>query len=202
MISLLLLYFCAYCNSQHNTKNSKVVHHNSSQSFKIDVKQIDAELLDSYFSIDTLWIVSTANFFFYPFGKYHYLQDLSNVYPFMSKKKEYDKHSRDYSNEPLYRFTCNQSYIKFFYDDEKKTMEIVSAKIFDKRISLINQVEIGMNKSAFIHKFTNKISPEQIKDTHVIVFQSGLYGIWHYYNFEGDTLKSFWINTACMVDKN
>ena len=81
-------------------------------------------------------------------------------------------------------------------------MEIVSAKIFDKRISLINQVKIGIKKSVFIRKFTNKISPKQIKNTHVIAFVSGLYGIWHYYNFEGDTLKSFWINTACMVNKN
>ena len=191
LISFIVLSICIYCNSQRDTKNSK-----------IDTQQFDEEILDFHFSIDTLWIVSTSNFFFYPFGKYHNLHELSNAYLFMKKRIEYDTHSRDYSNEPLNRFTYNQSYIKFFYDDEKKTMEIISAKIFDKKISLINHVQIGITKSVFIQKFTNTISPEQIKNTHVIAFASGLYGIWHYYNFEGDTLKSFWINTACLVDKN
>ena len=195
---MVVLCYCAYSNSQHNVK-SNIIHINSHQTVRTDVSYFDNELSEYHFSSDTLWMISTAEFFFYPFGRYHNVRSILAAYPFMKIKIEPDPNVPEF---PVYRFTYQQNYFKVFYDNETKGMELASAKIFDKKISLINQVGIGIMKSDFIRKFTHKITPEQIKNIHVIAFESGLYGVWHYYNFENDTLKYFWFDSGCKVNKN
>ncbi|MFM9951315.1 MAG: hypothetical protein ACKV1O_25495 [Saprospiraceae bacterium] len=153
---------------------------------------------------DTLKIVSTADFLYYPFGSYTDEKTLAKQFSFMKKSVEYSNQNREQSEGklPLYRFSLNHSYTKFLYDEEKGRMELIAAKITDREVILSNQVKIGMTKADFIGRFSNQIKPEQIKSVKVIEFISGLLGIWHFYNFDNDILISFYITTDYQLDKN
>ena len=157
----------------------------------------DFEIIEYKIISDTLSIVSTSDFLYYPFNKYNDIKDLTNNYSFMENSVEYND-----LHVPLYRFSFKKSYIKFVYDDQNRLFEIVAAKIFDDDIVLSNQIKIGISKSDFISFFADKIDFEEINNINVIEFISGLTGIWHYYTFNNNVLVSYEIDTDYMLNKD
>lgn len=205
LLGVFFIFLIMGCNSQSVEYNNKEALKRDSIQNKSSIgKTTDFEILEHNIFADTLLIVTTSDFLYYPFGNYKNMKDFTNQYSFMKNSVEYDYPYNDSTSTmiPLYRFSFNQSYIKFLYDNDKKRLELIAAKIFNSEVGLNNQVKIGITKSDFIKKFTNQINPEQIKTVKVIEFVSGVLGIWHYYVFDNDVLISFDIDTDYQVNKN
>ena len=205
MLGVPIIFLLMGCKSQptehkNNEAIKKEIIQNKSSVGKVD----DFEILERSIFADTLLIISTSDFLYYPFGSYKNMKDFTKQYSFMQNSVElaYPNNDSTAPLVPVYRFSFNHSYIKYLYDDEKEKLEIIAAKIFDSEVSLSNQVKIGITKSDFIKMFTDQIKPEQIRNVKVIKFASGLQGIWQYYIFDNDILISFYIDTDYQFDKN
>ena len=91
---------------------------------------------------DTLILVSTDKFLYYPFGVFNNLGKLKDQYPSLYKEKQ-----------GVSYLAKADSYVKFFYDDDKKTFEIVYAKISDPNFKLTNGTRTGMTKKELFGKY-------------------------------------------------
>lgn len=145
-------------------------------------------------SYDTLKIFTLSDYINYPLGKYRKIKAVEKKFPFMKMRVEYD-YSYGEQNK-LYRFYYNNSFFKLYYDDYANTLEIVSAKIVDKDIKLLDGISTGIPKRKFLSKISVKLSQNQISNTRVIKLQSGLDNLCHYYTFENDTLKTIYIDNV------
>lgn len=206
LLSILVAHLLLGCKGQPEKSKDSLAVESTQASIESPSSGIedDFEIIEYSIIGDTLRIVSTSNFLYYPFGCHTGADEFLERYPFMKKTEEQDHFNGDTSASiiSLYRFSFNNSYVKFLHDTEKNRMELVGARITDKKISLVNQVNIGIAKTDFICRFTNKIKPEQIKNVTVIEFISGVLGIWHYYCFENDILTSIYVDTDYQLDKN
>jgi hypothetical protein len=110
-----------------------------SDEIKKKVKS-DLGLIDCKMSSDTLALISTSDFLYYPFGIFRDNKSL---------KKEYPKLFNLKNGFPYLSF--DDSYVKFVYDDEKERLEIVYAKIHDSEIRLRNGIATGMNRQEVLH---------------------------------------------------
>jgi len=146
---------------------------------------------------DTLIIVSSMDFLYYPFGHFKTINRLNQVL-----KSFKDSIETDVSNNKLNRMTYKSSFIKFFYDDEKKSFEIVSGRITDPEVVFLNNIYVGISKIGFINIFFNQISPAQIKTVKVIKIISGVDGIIHHYYFTNNILTCIKLDTDYLLDKN
>ena len=100
----------------------------------------------------------------------------------------------------LYNLSYRDTKIKVLSDPENKTIEIVSGKILDPELKLVNGFQVGMTKAAFIDSLFSK-KPADFSKIKVVEIESGLMGIWHYYIFEHDTLKSILLDTDYQSNK-
>jgi hypothetical protein len=150
---------------------------------------------------DTLEIVSTASFLYYPFGKFKTLNNLNQALKIFKDSLEIDS-SVAPSPEKLHRMTYKNSFLKFFYDDEKKTYEIVSGQIRDPEVTLLNNIKVGITKSDFMNIFFNRVTPKQMEGIKIIKMVSGLDGIFDYYYFDNDILTSIKLDTDYLFNKN
>ena len=154
---------------------------------------IDLETIEDYIIVgDTLKIVSTSDFLYYPFGRYRDKNLLNERFKSLEKSIDRQVDLKIKSSEApiLVKFSMNDSYIKFFYDKENKQFEIVSAKIFSSKILMNNQLGVNIPKTNFMSKFSYDTALPETSNVSVIELISGLDGVWHYYTFENDTLKS------------
>lgn len=156
------------------------------------------ELVSYQIVSDTLQLVSTNNFLYYPLGKLHTISSLKTKYPSIILKKEIDLFD---NTADIYRATLDDSFIKIFLDDEKKTLEIVSGIIISPKIIINDNIKIGMKKRGFFTCFFSKPSSVEKKDIKVVELISGLDGIRHYYTFQGDTLVKIEFDTDYQFDK-
>ena len=148
------------------------------------------DLTDYSLSGDTLVLVSTDKFLYYPFGVFDNVKDLAGKYQSLYKAKPGESYLVD-----------ADSYVKFFYDDDKKAFEVVYARITNSVFALTNGTKIGMTKKELFDKFF--VTPPDIFDKiKVLELQSGLMGIWHYYHFDKGVLISLVLDTDYQMDKN
>jgi hypothetical protein len=158
-------------------------------SIKENVKA-DFGLIDYKLSTDTLTLISTSDFLYYPFGVFNDVNAL---------KKEYPK-LFNYKNEFPY-LSSGDSYVKFFFNDDKRRLETVYARIINPEIRLRNGIVTGMSKDEVLTKFFNS-KPDNTDDLKVLKLESGLLGMWHYYTFDKNVLKSIYFDTDYQLDKN
>ena len=148
---------------------------------------------------DTIIIVCTGWFFYYPFGKNSNLKELTDQVNSSEMKMEY---SKSYDNDfELFRFSQKNSYLKFTKEAETGKLEIVAGRIVDPGLRLVNGVRVGMKKEDFVHLYFND-SNNQFAYVHVIEFISALDGIWHYYTFKDDTLSEIRFDTDYQLNKD
>ncbi len=148
---------------------------------------------------DTLDLVSTSSFLYYPFGKFNAPSDFIKTNKTFKESIEHDKGDPSIK---LYRMSNKNNFIKLFKDDGKSNVEIISGKVYDSDLCLINGIKIGISKSDFLKIFFKDVPEKQVVDIKVIKLVSGLEGITHVYIFNKDCLTSFYFDTDYSFDKN
>jgi hypothetical protein len=180
---LLVLYgICNYLSLCFNIPNFVNVVHKSQNQI-----QEKFEILNSKVINDTLEILSSSNFLYYPAGKF------SNTTYFEKNNKEIKRNIElfiryDTEKDSLINYSYGNSYIKFIFDEEKNAYEIISANIIDDNYILNKQIKIGLSKTNFMLRFSRSFDLNLLKNINVIKFVSALEGIWHYYYFRNDIL--------------
>jgi hypothetical protein len=147
-------------------------------------------LTDYRISGDTLTLVSTDKLLYYPFGVFDNVKKLKGQYQTLYKEKGGQSY-----------LVNADSYVKFFYDDDKKAFEIVFARITNSNFKLTNGTKTGMTKKELFEKFF-VTSPAILDKIKILELESALTGIWHYYQFDKDVLTSFRLDTDYQLDKN
>jgi len=79
------------------------------------------ELLTYRVTPDTLQLVSTSDFLYYPFGKLTTVADLQKRLPAVMFKRESD---RTNPSAKIYRGVIDNAFVKMFFDEEKRRLEI------------------------------------------------------------------------------
>ena len=147
-------------------------------------------LIDYSFSADTLNLIFTSDFLYYPFGVFKNHEGLKKAYPKL------------YSLRNGFPYLSNRdSYAKFFYDDDKKKLETVYASFTSSKFRLTNGIVTGMSKKEVMTRFFISM-PDNLDNISVLRLESGLVGIWHYYKFDNDILISICFDTDYQLEKN
>lgn len=147
--------------------------------------------LNAYtFTGDTLKLVASTKFLYYPFGEFHHVKELKKVFVHTQYKEK---------DGLPYVFNTN-SYIKFFYDTDKDSFELVYGKITNPNFEMTNGIKVGMTKKELFNTyFTTTI--DKMDSIKVLTVESALVGIWHYYTFENNILVSICLDTDYQFDK-
>lgn len=156
------------------------------------------ELVTYELATDTLKLVSTSNFLYYPFGSFSSVSALKKAGLKFAFQQESDASD---TSVQIYRATFANSFVKLFQDDEKKKLEIVSGRILNKEIKLINGIRIGTSKRSFFSSFFKKPSTIEKTDHKVIELISGLDGIRHYYAFKNSVITSIKFDSDYQFNK-
>jgi len=158
------------------------------------------ELLSTEINNDTLKIVTTAPFTYFPLEKFSTINDFIKKHKIFTVKEEYQYHEDDSSNlaDTVYNLTYEKSVIRLFHDYEEQQVHIVSGAIINKGITLTNGIEIGQSKTFVINKFFSKL-PRNYERIKVIEIESGLIGIWHYYDFNKGELIRIMFDTDYLL---
>lgn len=147
-------------------------------------------LIDYNFSADTLNLILTSDFLYYPFGVYKNHEGLKKDYPKL------------YSLRNGFSYlTYGDSYAKFFFDDDKTKLETVYALVTSSQFRLTNGIRTGMSKKEVMTKFFISM-PDNLDNISVLRLESGLVGIWHYYKFDNDILISICFDTDYQLEKS
>jgi len=151
---------------------------------------------------DTLNVVTTDQFAYYPFGKYFSIEEFNNSLKSfnLEVEQQYPNNDTLLDLRVLYNLSYRDSKIKVLSDPENKTIEIISGKILDPEVELVNEFQVGMTKAEFIDSLFSK-KPVDFSKIKVVEIESGLMGIWHYYKFEKDTLESILLDTDYQFNK-
>lgn len=99
---------------------------------------------------DTLNIVPTSDYLFYPFEKLYKINDFTKLNTCFSN----DEKQRYLDNKlEIYQVTCKQSHIVLFPDkragSNRDIIEIVSGDILDKEVVLVNGIRVGLKNGRF-----------------------------------------------------
>lgn len=164
-----------------------------------------AELIEYKKHGDTITIVSTDKFLYYPFGSFNSAVEFEDKYDLkMDKQVEssYPDGDTTQAKRDIYKYIINNSYIKFLLYEDQKKLEVLSGKIYDKNICLVNGVKLGIDKENLIHMFVRNINQEDIENVNVVELESGLTGIWHYYTFKDNILIFFCFDSDYQLPKD
>ena len=162
----------------NNDKFSKI------EDFDIIVKKVYS---------DTLLLVTTSSFLYYPFGVYGSLEKFQND---QSIWKTFSNDvAMDSNTEKNYRsLKFRNSYLTIYFNEEKGKVDIVKSFIEDYEIKLMYCIKKGILKQDFI-KILNANINDEFKEVNVIKLESGLTGIVHYYTFKGVKLENIRIES-------
>jgi len=194
---VLIISFGCSSRPGKNSVPEKVIVTDSLVYFSYDKEVISTEL-----KWDTLNIVTTNQFAYYPFGKYFSIEEFNNSLKsfILGVEQQYPYNDTLLDLRVLYNLTYKDSKIKVLTDPDNKTIEIVSGKILNPEVVFVNGFQVGMTKAAFIDSLFS-INPVDFPKIKVVEIESGLMGIWHYYKFEQDTLKSILLDTDYQFNK-
>ena len=217
LILISSFFSCSNGNKQVTSKNTQYLDSthlehwltpNSNQTIAADLKTKYIEKSDikaSEISIknDTLSIVSTGWYFYYPFGKVHHVDSLKGIFPKFKLLTVLDTDKTDLSDTiTVYRFSYKRNFLKFLQEPDTHKFEIVSGNIVDSTIDLLNGTKVGMSKSAFLDLYFKTNVNKETEKINVVEFITGLEGMWHYYTFRNNRLVSIRFDTDYQVNKN
>lgn len=156
------------------------------------------ELLTYRTTPDTLQLVSTSSFLFYPFGHLATVTAFQRRQPKLTLTQESDGID---TSVRLYRGTFKNSFVKLFLNKEKNAIEMVSGHLYGPEIKLVNGIEVGMSKRNFFAIFFKKPAAIEKGNVNVIELISGLDGIQHYYIFRNNVLERIEFDTDYQFSK-
>jgi len=148
------------------------------------------ELYDYKITGDTLTLIASTKFLYYPFGIFTNAKDLKKKFANIEYKEE---------GEISYLIYAD-NYVKFFYDVDKRKYEIVYARISSPNFALTNGTKTGMTKKELFGKYFFE-PVDKMDKIKFLKLESMLTGIWHYYKFDKDILLSFYLDTDYQIDK-
>ncbi|KAA8482591.1 hypothetical protein BDE36_4384 [Arcticibacter tournemirensis] len=184
------------------TIDSQAVSQETAVTLKDSLKNLakkDFELVELSTKGDTLNIVSTSAFLYYPLGKFRSIDDFSKTFKNLNVTTEHDVTD---SSIVLNRASGDGCFIKLFKDSEKNALEIVSGRIINDQVKLVNGIGTGMNKVDFLKIFFKDVPPNEIEKVKVIKLISGLEGISHVYVFSPDRLILLYFDTDYSFNKD
>lgn len=149
---------------------------------------------------DTLKIVTTGWFFYYPFGKIGNEDTLKKAFRDYQYVDEIQREGQTDSTK-LYRFNKEGSFVKFVKSDENKSFEIVSAVINNSEMVFVNGIKVGMSKSDFYRTYFKKNIDNELPGINVVEVITGLDGMWHYYTFSEGRLSQIKLTTDYLLDQ-
>lgn len=182
LLSFILLISCGN-NSIDNKKNGV-------QEKKIKYLE-NKDIIDVKLSNDTLIISSTDQVLYFPFGKINSIQKL---------KEEFNHFQIIEEKESEFRLFFKSSKLKFVFDDEQYLFHIVSGTINDNEIAFSNEIKIGDTKETVLSKYVQEFEIKE-NEFNVLILESGLTGIWHYYEFENNKLVRIKFETDYILEK-
>jgi len=146
---------------------------------------------------DTIIFTSPASFLYFPMGKFKKETEILNNYPELKLSNQ--QYVSDAGLFQLYKYRYKQSFIKMIKNDESGLLDIVSAKIVDKDITLKNGVAVGIQKTNFIKLFFKP--GVNLENYNVVKIESLILGITHIYSFNEGRLNEIIIDSDYQVDK-
>ena len=210
-IFILCSFFILCCTSksqQINNKQLQIKENSVKLKVTINNKLSTDTLTFEEWKVnnDTLEISSEDAFLNFPFGSYNKLNNLITRFEGIGFKEELSNYGSRIKIK-MNRFFIRNSYTKFALIegsyDQIKRFQIVSAKIYDKDIILSKGVHVGMTKREFFSKLIGGTSIHyNSSDIKVVKLTWNIVGVWHYYNFTGDTLTSVIIDTDSLLNKD
>ena len=138
------------------------------------------ELIDCRPTPDTLYLVSTSDFLFYPFGSTSTLKAFGQRYSEFTFQPETDPAD---PTVRLYRGTLPGGFVKLFADDDKQDLALVAGRLTAPGLRLANGLTVGMAQRAFFATFFREPPRAGLLAPKVVTLVSGLDGIRHYYSF-------------------
>lgn len=206
-IYLLFIVTIFFSGCSRNLKKDNSINKDNPDSTQTKINSSALEsngFIESRIKSDTLLIVSTNEFLYYPFGIYSNIEDIRNQYSFnvkISYNDEYPFKDTTTNKLRVYKINFKNSFVKFTKGDNNN-MEIVSARVLDKELHLSNGVKVGITKKDFINQLSLKEEQHQLNKINIVELESGLTGIWHYYFFKNDTLSYFIIDSDFQLEKD
>jgi len=192
----ILMFFAVLifnCNCSGKKGNYFSITQTDLDDLKKSAKK-ELELVDMYVAHDTLLIASTNNYLYYPFGKFKKLNGFIDKY-FSSVEVSVDSIQGTFKQYIITKDNCK---IDIIENDDTGYLEVVSAQLFGDCITFVNNIKVGMNKSKFFELFFNDYSNE-LNEISVVLIESGLEGIWHYYIFFNNVLTDIYIKSDYQI---
>lgn len=198
LISFFFLNLLSSCNIAQNTDNriestTSIITMDSI----VNLTWEDCEIIETKLTNDTLLIVSTNNFLYYPFGKYHLFAEFqTSHFNINNDKYKIDSVKKDFL---IITVENKNNLLRFIESKDSDKLEIVYADIKDNSFAFSNGMKIGMNKEECLSIFFETI-PKGLEHIHIIKLESGLTGIWHYYSFSKNKLENVTIKSDYQID--
>lgn len=186
-IMLILLSFIFFISCGNNSIDNK---NNENQEKRIKYTG-NEDIINVKHLNDTLTVVSTDQILYFPFGKINSKQRLTEVFNQFQIIEE---------KEREIRLSFKSSKLKFVFDDEQGLFHIVSGTINDNEIAFSNDIKIDYTKKSVLSKYLQENEINE-NDFNVLILESGLTGIWHYYEFENNKLKRIKFDTDYILEK-
>jgi hypothetical protein len=159
------------------------------------------ELIEIQLKKDTLELISTADFLYYPFGRFDSISDFIQQNDFLQKYHQ-EKTIESNDNINMFKLIYKDNFLVIFKSPDSKRIEIIKARISDPNINLVNKLKAGINKEDFLNIFFNNVDGATIQNISVIKFISGLTGVWNNYYFENNKLSYYTFDTDYQFEAN
>ena len=148
-------------------------------------RQNRKDIIETRISNDTLQIITTDPFLYYPFGIFRNVNQYEKRYPLLKRVLVTNKKG----NNNLFKYKYKNSTIVIFMD---KRIQIVNAVIKDN-IKIARNISIGMDKLTLLSLLGYSDCKDKLKNINVVECVSGLDGVWLYFMFKENLLESILI---------
>ncbi len=147
---------------------------------------------------DTLLIVSTNDVLFYPFGEYASFKEFKDGY--LDKRGLKVKIDSSFNFFRIFSIENEKTNVKLLENTETEKLELFKADIKDNSFELFYDIRLGMKKDEVFLKFFVK-TPPGLNHIRTIRINSGLAGVWYYFNFSTkEQLENIIIESDYVLD--
>ncbi len=141
---------------------------------------------------DSLWLVTCADYVYFPFGKLNSNLDLPSS-PLKAFAVTASLDTMVNGIFQLHRLRLGSSHMVLWFDDDSEATihsYILKGQIQDKAIRFINGVHVGIGLHAFLSKFLISFPNETLNKCSTVILESCIEGIRHVYSFRHGKLIS------------
>jgi hypothetical protein len=180
--TLLFLVICCLLGCAHfSSSNSKFIY-----------KPFFKDTCFTKFADDTLLIVSSSDFAYYPFGR---IKDSAALLHSVLKDFKATEITHDTLSFGTFDLTLNTNKIRLLFNNDPGTSPqvdyfIMKGEINDKSATLANGIKVGMDKKDFFNTFFDSFPEKVFTGCNIVVIQCCVDDVDQYYTFKNDILQS------------